>query len=83
VTKVCESAYDQLMKAGKDVLFDDTAERPGAKFSTMELIGVPELIVVGPKGVKAGVVEFRNRKAGTSEEMTLEAAINRCLANAG
>jgi prolyl-tRNA synthetase len=80
VTKVCESAYEQLMKAGVDVLYDDTAERPGAKFSTMELIGVPDLIVVGPKGVKAGVVEFRNRKTGSSEEMPLEAAINRCLA---
>jgi prolyl-tRNA synthetase len=80
VTKVCESAYEQLQKAGVDTLYDDTAERPGAKFSTMELIGVPDLIVVGPKGVKAGVVEYRNRKAGSSEEMTLEAAINRCLA---
>jgi prolyl-tRNA synthetase len=80
VTAVCESAYGQLLKAGVDALYDDTAERPGAKFSTMELIGVPELIVVGPKGVKAGVVELRNRKLGSSEEMTLEAALNRCLA---
>jgi prolyl-tRNA synthetase len=83
VTKVCESAYEQLKNAGIDVLYDDTADRPGAKFSTMELIGVPELIVVGPKGVKAGVVEYRNRKAGSSEEMTLEAAIRRCLASQG
>ena len=83
VTKVCESAYEQLKNAGIDALYDDTAERPGAKFSTMELIGVPELIVVGPKGVKAGVVEYRNRKAGTSEEMALEVAIKRCLASQG
>jgi len=80
VTSVCEGAYGQLIKAGVDALYDDTAERPGAKFSTMELIGVPELIVVGPKGVKAGVVEYRNRKAGTSEEMTLDAALNRIAA---
>ncbi|HEV7692121.1 MAG TPA: proline--tRNA ligase [Hyphomonadaceae bacterium] len=80
VTSICESAYSQLQKAGVDVLYDDTADRPGAKFSTMELIGVPDLIVVGPKGVKAGVVEFRNRKAGTSEEMSLDAAIKRALA---
>ena len=80
VAAVCESAYGQLLKAGVDALYDDTSERPGAKFSTMELIGVPELIVVGPKGVKAGVVELRNRKSGASEEMTLEAALNRCLA---
>lgn len=83
VTEVCESAYEQLQKAGIDALYDDTNERPGAKFSTMELIGVPEMIVVGPKGVKAGVVEYRTRKTGASEEMTLEAAINRCLASRG
>ncbi len=79
VAKACESAYSQLQKAGVDVLYDDTGERPGAKFSTMELIGVPELIVVGPKGVKAGVVEFRTRKSGLTEEMTLDAAIKRSL----
>jgi prolyl-tRNA synthetase len=83
VTKVCESAYAQLQKAGLDVLYDDTAERPGAKFSTMELIGVPAQLVVGPKGVKAGIVEFRTRKTGATEEMTLEAAIKRCFASRG
>jgi prolyl-tRNA synthetase len=80
VTKTCESAYGQLTKAGVDTLYDDTAERPGAKFSTMELIGVPMLLVVGPKGVKAGVVEVRNRKTGATEEMSLDAAVKRCLA---
>jgi prolyl-tRNA synthetase len=79
VTRVCESAYDQLKKAGVDVLYDDTAERPGAKFSTMELIGVPVLLVAGPKGVKAGVVEVRDRKTGSVEEMPLDAAVKRCL----
>ncbi|HEX5005718.1 MAG TPA: proline--tRNA ligase, partial [Hyphomonadaceae bacterium] len=80
VTKVCESGYGQLLKAGVDVLYDDTAERPGAKFSTMELIGVPTLIVVGPKGVKAGVVEVRDRKSGKVDEMSLDAAIKRVTA---
>jgi prolyl-tRNA synthetase len=80
VTKVCESGYEQLMKAGVDVLYDDTAERPGAKFSTMELIGVPTLVVVGPKGVKAGVVEVRDRRSGKVEEMNLDAAIRRITA---
>jgi len=80
VTKVCESAYGQLMNAGVDVLYDDTSERPGAKFSTMELIGVPVVLVVGPKGVKAGVVEVRDRKTSVIEEMSLDAAVKRCLA---
>jgi prolyl-tRNA synthetase len=80
VTKVCENGYGQLLKAGVDVLYDDTAERPGAKFSTMELIGVPTLVVVGPKGVKAGVVEVRDRKTGKVDEMSLEAAIKHITA---
>src|SRR5262249_4716576 len=74
VTKACESAYGQLTKAGVDVLYDDTNERPGAKFSTMELIGVPLLIVVGPKGIKAGKVELKTRRTGATEEMTLDEA---------
>jgi prolyl-tRNA synthetase len=80
VSAACEAAYGQLRKAGVDVLYDDTAERPGAKFSTMELIGVPKVIVIGPKGLKNGVVELRTRKTGATEEMSLEAAINRCTA---
>jgi len=80
VTKVCERGYEQLLKAGIDVLYDDTADRPGAKFSTMELIGVPTLVVVGPKGVKAGVVEVRDRKTGKVEEMNLDAAVKRIIA---
>lgn len=83
VNQACDSAYAQLKKAGVDVLYDDTNERPGAKFSTMELIGVPDMIVVGPKGLKTGSVEYRNRKMGSSDEMTLEAAINRCLSERG
>jgi prolyl-tRNA synthetase len=83
VSAACESAYEQLRNAGVDVLYDDSADRPGAKFSTMELIGVPEVIVVGPKGVKAGTVEFRNRKTGATDEMSLDAAIKRALAARG
>ena len=79
VSAACETAYTQLRNAGVDVLYDDTDERPGSKFSTMELIGVPELIVIGPKGLKAGLVELRQRRSGAIEEMTLEAALKRCL----
>ena len=46
----CESIYDALEKAGVDVLYDDTDERPGAKFAKLDLIGLPYQIIVGPKG---------------------------------
>ncbi len=75
--KACEDIYAKLTKAGKDVLYDDTNERPGAKFATMDLIGIPYQIVVGPRGLAAGTVEVKTRAGGAKEDMTLDAAINR------
>jgi prolyl-tRNA synthetase len=83
VSAVCESVYSALLKAGVDVLYDDTPERPGAKFSTLELAGIPTLVVVGPKGVKAGVVEVRDRATGAVVEMSAEAAIQKLVGTIG
>ncbi|HVT23216.1 MAG TPA: proline--tRNA ligase [Rhizomicrobium sp.] len=73
----CEDIYTKLTKAGKDVLYDDTNERPGAKFATMDLIGIPHQIVVGPRGLAFGTVEVKTRAGGAKEDMTLDAVINR------
>src|SRR6185437_6457667 len=73
----CEDIYAKLTKAGKDVLYDDTNERPGAKFATMDLVGIPFQIVVGPRGIAAGTVEVKTRAGGTKEDLSLDAAINR------
>jgi prolyl-tRNA synthetase len=59
-------------------LYDDRDERAGAKFATMDLIGCPWRITVGPRGLKNGVVELTNRRSGESEEMSPEAALDRC-----
>ncbi|MBB5515987.1 prolyl-tRNA synthetase [Rubricella aquisinus] len=72
---VCESLYGQLIKAGLDPLYDDRNERAGSKFATMDLIGCPWRITVGPRGIKNGVVEVTSRRTGESEEMSAEAAI--------
>ncbi|MDX5359693.1 MAG: proline--tRNA ligase [Alphaproteobacteria bacterium] len=80
VDAACEQAYAQLGNAGVEVLYNDEAERAGAKFAVMDLIGLPWQLVVGPKGLAAGVVELKNRKTGQAEEMTLEAAIARLSA---
>ncbi|MDF1794325.1 MAG: proline--tRNA ligase [Thalassobaculaceae bacterium] len=74
---VTEDLYAKLGNAGIDVLMDDSNDRPGAKLATMDLIGLPWQIVVGPRGVAGGVVEVKNRKTGEREEMTPEAALNR------
>ncbi|MCH2075649.1 MAG: proline--tRNA ligase [Rhodobacteraceae bacterium] len=75
----CESLYAQLKAAGLDPLYDDRNERAGGKFATMDLIGLPWRITVGPRGLKNGVVEVTSRKTGGSEEMTPEVAIQRIV----
>ena len=60
----CEQAYAALSAAGRSVLYDDTSERAGAKFATMDLIGIPWQIVVGPKSIAEGNVELKNRATG-------------------
>ncbi|MEM9350241.1 MAG: proline--tRNA ligase [Pseudomonadota bacterium] len=75
----CESLYAQLGSAGLEPLYDDRDERAGGKFATMDLIGLPWRITVGPRGLKNGVVEVTSRRSGESEEMTPEAAISRIV----
>jgi prolyl-tRNA synthetase len=69
----------QLESAGIDVLYDDTDERAGAKFATMDLIGVPYQVIVGPKGVKAGEIEIKDRKTGARETLPIETGIARTV----
>jgi prolyl-tRNA synthetase len=73
----CQTLYDGLEAAGLDVLYDDTDQRPGAKFATADLIGLPWQVIVGPRGVAAGEVELKNRKTGERETLPIAAAISR------
>jgi prolyl-tRNA synthetase len=73
----CNDLYTKLERAGLSVLLDDTDERAGAKFTTMDLIGLPFQLIVGPKGVKAGEVEIKERKTGERVTLPMEAAIRR------
>lgn len=72
-----EKVYEQLTNAGLDVLYDDTDNRAGAKFATMDLIGIPNQIVIGPRGIEKNEVEVKRR--GDSEKVTMspEEAINK------
>jgi len=71
----CEALYAKLEAAGVTVLYDDTEERAGAKFSTMDLIGLPWQLVVGPRGLKSGTVELKRRATGEKEELSADAAL--------
>ncbi|MEM6637496.1 MAG: proline--tRNA ligase [Pseudomonadota bacterium] len=73
----CQSLYDAITTLGLDPLYDDREERAGAKFATMDLIGLPWRITVGPRGLKNGVVELTSRRSGESEELAPETAVQR------
>ncbi len=66
----CEKLYRELNTRGVDVLYDDTDERAGAKFATMDLIGLPWQVIVGPKGLADGKVELKRRSDGSRENVS-------------
>jgi prolyl-tRNA synthetase len=75
----CDALYKALGKAGLDTLYDDRNDRAGAKFATMDLIGLPWRITVGPRGLANGVVELTSRRSGESVEMTAQAAVEKLV----
>ena len=67
----CQTVYDEMGAAGLDVLYDDKDDRAGAKFSRMDLIGLPWQVIIGPRGVKEGKAEIKNRATGERQDMDL------------
>jgi len=76
-----DDIYGKLRAAGTEVLYDDRDESPGAKFATMDLIGLPWQLTVGPRGLAQGVVEMKERRGGKREELSIAAALNRLAAH--
>jgi prolyl-tRNA synthetase len=72
---VCADLYAKLGEA--ETLYDDRDERAGQKFAEMDLIGLPWQLIVGPRGLKSGVVELKNRATGEREEISPESALSR------
>jgi prolyl-tRNA synthetase len=76
----CEDIYAKLGKAGVETLYDDRDDRAGAKFATMDLIGLPWQLIVGPRGLKNGVVELKSRRTEERDELSIDEALNRLSA---
>jgi prolyl-tRNA synthetase len=71
----CDDLYAKLCNAGVDVLYDDRDESPGAKFAAMDLIGVPDQLILGPRGLAAGNIERKTRRTGARQDLPLDAAV--------
>lgn len=70
--EAAEALYAELQAAGYDVLLDDRNERPGVKFSDLELTGIPHRIVIGEKGLDAGTFEYKGRSDAESIHISKE-----------
>ena len=75
VRAAAESLYATLEAAGIEVLYDDRDARPGVKFADAELLGIPHRIVIGERGLEAGTLEYRHRRAEASEDFPKDGAL--------
>jgi prolyl-tRNA synthetase len=73
----CEQLYRALTARGVDVLYDDLDQRPGAKFATADLIGIPYQVMVGPRGLAEGKIEIKRRVDGSRELLSPADALER------
>ncbi|MFI4948496.1 MAG: proline--tRNA ligase [Alphaproteobacteria bacterium] len=71
----CDDLYAKLRTAGVEVLYDDRDESPGAKFAAMDLIGLPDQLIIGPRGLAAGTIECKHRRSGTRQDLPLDSAL--------
>lgn len=79
VQKVSEELYQSLIAQGLEVLWDERDENPGVKFKDSDLIGIPFRLVVGARGLKDGVVEFKVRQSGEVEKIPIEEVLKHAL----
>lgn len=80
----CDAVAEDLYKTFQskfDVLYDDTDDSAGMKFAKMELIGIPWVITVGPRGLQEGKVELKNRRSGDKTELSVESVKHKLLHN--
>jgi prolyl-tRNA synthetase len=75
VREAAEKLYADLTQEGIEVLLDDRDERPGVMFADLELIGIPHRIVIGERGLKDGMVEYKGRTDAEAQQFTLQDAV--------
>jgi prolyl-tRNA synthetase len=75
-----DDLYAKLLRAGVETLYDDRDESPGAKFATMDLIGLPDQLVIGPRGIASGTIELKHRRSGERQDISVATALDHLTA---
>jgi prolyl-tRNA synthetase len=76
VDKTTEALYDKLCQAGIEVLLDDRDTRPGVKFADADLLGIPHRLVIGERGLKEGLIEYRCRESGAEDKVAVDRVVD-------
>lgn len=76
--ETAEKMYEELKKAGVEVVLDDRDERAGVKFKDADLIGFPYRVTVG-KTINDGLVEYKTRETGEVETVKPETAVEHLI----
>ena len=76
VREAADKLYTELVAGGIEVLLDDRDERPGVMFADLELIGIPHRIVIGERGLKDGMVEYKGRRDADAQQVSLQDLLN-------
>lgn len=79
VKEVADKLYQELLDANVEVIFDDRDERPGVMFADMELIGIPHIITIGEKSLNDNIVEYKDRRTNTKENLDANNALEEIL----
>ena len=83
VASAADALYDELQKAGVEVLYDDRALAAGAKFNDADLLGLPVRLVVSPRNLKEDAVELKKRSEADAELIPLSEAVDKLAELAG
>jgi prolyl-tRNA synthetase len=74
---MCEDLYQTLINAGIETLYDNKDDSAGAKFSRMDLIGIPKQIIFGNNSIKDSTVEIKDRKSGQIDVVNINEIISK------
>jgi prolyl-tRNA synthetase len=83
VTAAADALYEDLQRAGVEVLMDDRDARPGVKFADADLLGIPHRLTVGERGLAAGEVEYKERRSGAEEKIAVDDVVQRIQSKLG
>lgn len=74
VKALTDQMYQDLQQAGYDVILDDRDKKtsPGVKFADMDLMGIPHRVVISPRGLEAGTLEYKGRRDTDKQDVKVE-----------